>query len=285
MSSLSGQARTSELPMFSSSVRVTKASSYHRKREADLSTHAGFASVCCVSYRLSLAHTISWVIQVWVPHTCEREHQRRAGEAALTVRSHLTSCHPHVPKQSVRDVGPPCFCFCFMWYGNLTEVTSNEWNSERASQSWTECAAKRAFCSDVYKESYQTVLCVIDIDLWNMYGKNVHMYIYIHVTILHDKLMMSIIPTWKMQKWSKSHTWWVLGNQLNVSSTTGHCHSFYRPTVSLEEEWSPMKQWYMCSMSFLWPWAWQLYQDGMFLGTGLLRQRVWVSPITCVHQW
>lgn len=139
----------------------------------------------------------------------------------------LPPTHPQAISDST--LGSPCFCFCFIWYGSLAEVTSNEWNSKPASQSWIECAAKRPFCSDVYKENDQSVHCVTDIDLWTMYGNNVHMYLYIYTTIFHDKLMMSIVPTWKMQKWSKSHMQWALGNQLNVSSTADHCPSFFGP--------------------------------------------------------
>lgn len=177
VSPLSGQARSSELPMFSSSVRVKK---HLHITEKEKLTWAHMQSSClCVVFldRLSLAHTISWVIQVWVPHTCERHREEL--ERQQTVRNHLTSYHSHVPKQSVQNVGLPLLLFLFrlVWESYRGHI---KWMEQQACQSVQDgvCSKEGFLFRCLQRKWPECPLCYID--LWNMYGKNVHMYIYIY---------------------------------------------------------------------------------------------------------
>lgn len=90
--------------MFSSSVRVTKASSYHRKREADLSTHTGFVFVCSLQAELSPHHLLSYPgvstthVWAWAP---EKSWRGSTIWPAATHTSPSNQCRMLAPLASV----------------------------------------------------------------------------------------------------------------------------------------------------------------------------------------
>lgn len=209
-----GQARNSKLPSFSSSMRVTETSLYHRKRERwpELACRLCVCMCvgCCIHWQAELSHIISWVNTCMSTTHVSMSAMEKSWRGNRNIWSHSDQV-PLMHAQAIngRTLDSTCFCFCFhlIWesYREIHEM--KETLSLPISPGLS--VKKRRLSALIFTKVQVSRVPIV---LWALICKicmeiNAYVHIHIYMTNLHDRLMMSIIPTSKMQKsGKKSHS-------------------------------------------------------------------------------